>query len=63
MNKNSNSNKDISAIHLRTQALILIEFPWGRDKDPRVPLGHASLLTKLKSEKNIACLHLRGLLV
>ena len=53
MNKNSNSNKDISAIHLRTQALILIEFPWGRDKDPRVPLGHASLLTKLKSENNI----------
>ena len=27
--------------------LILIEFPWGRDKDPRVPLGHASLIATL----------------
>jgi radical SAM superfamily enzyme YgiQ (UPF0313 family) len=24
-----------------------MEFPWGRDKDPRVPLGHASLLASL----------------
>jgi radical SAM superfamily enzyme YgiQ (UPF0313 family) len=27
--------------------LILIEFYWSRDKDPRVPLGHASLLAAL----------------
>ena len=30
------------------RTLILVELPWGRDKDPRVPLGHASLLTSLK---------------
>ena len=28
--------------------LILVELPWGRYKDPRVPLGHASLLASLK---------------
>jgi len=28
--------------------LILVELPWGRNKDPRVPLGHASLLASLK---------------
>ena len=27
--------------------MILLEMPWGRDKDPRVPLGHASLLASL----------------
>lgn len=27
--------------------VIVIEFPWGRDKDPRVPLGHASLISTL----------------
>jgi radical SAM superfamily enzyme YgiQ (UPF0313 family) len=26
--------------------------PWGRDKDPRVPLGHASLLTSLRKNGN-----------
>ena len=31
---------------LRT--MILLEMPWGRDKDPRVPLGHASLLASLR---------------
>ena len=30
------------------RSIILIELPWGRDKDPRVPLGHASLLASLK---------------
>ena len=28
-------------------SLIVVEFPWGRDKDPRVPLGHASLIAVL----------------
>lgn len=28
--------------------LILVELPWGRNKDPRIPLGHASLLASLK---------------
>ena len=33
--------------------LLLVEFPWGRDKDPRVPLGHASLLAVLKNLSNV----------
>jgi len=28
--------------------IILVELPWGRNKDPRVPLGHASILASLK---------------
>ena len=27
--------------------VVIVEFPWGRDKDPRTPLGHASLLAVL----------------
>mgnify|MGYP001560808206 FL=1 len=27
--------------------IILVELPWGRNKDPRIPLGHASLLASL----------------
>jgi radical SAM superfamily enzyme YgiQ (UPF0313 family) len=30
-------------------SLVVVEFPWGRDKDPRVPLGHASLIAVLQS--------------
>lgn len=30
--------------------LILVDMYWTRDKDPRVPLGHASLLAALQSE-------------
>ena len=33
--------------------IIVIEFPWGRDKDPRVPLGHASLISTLGMMPNI----------
>lgn len=33
--------------------IILIEFPWGREKDPRVPLGHASLLATLQANEKI----------
>ncbi len=29
------------------RTMILLEMPWGRDKDPRVPLGHASLQASL----------------
>ena len=29
---------------------ILIDFYWMRDKDPRIPLGHASILTALRSQ-------------
>ena len=29
--------------------MVVVEFPWGRDKDPRVPLGHASLIAVLQS--------------
>lgn len=35
--------------------LLLVEFPWGRDKDPRVPLGHASMLAMLKNVLNARC--------
>ena len=35
--------------------LLLVEFPWGRDKDPRVPLGHASILAMMRTITNIQC--------
>ena len=35
--------------------ILLIEFPWGRDKDPRVPLGHASILAMLQAMPEIQC--------
>jgi radical SAM superfamily enzyme YgiQ (UPF0313 family) len=35
--------------------LLLVEFPWGRDKDPRVPLGHASILAMLGTIPNMRC--------
>ena len=35
--------------------ILLIEFPWGRDKDPRVPLGHASILAMLQATPEIQC--------
>ncbi len=35
--------------------LILLDFPWMRDKDPRVPLGHASLLATLAQNPAITC--------
>lgn len=28
--------------------VVLVEFTWSRDKDPRVPLGHASIITSLR---------------
>lgn len=30
--------------------IILVDFYWTRDKDPRVPLGHASILTALRAQ-------------
>lgn len=30
--------------------VILVDFPWSRDQDPRLPLGHASLLTALRTK-------------
>mgnify|MGYP004199433693 CR=1 FL=1 len=33
--------------------VILVDLYWTRDKDPRVPLGHASLLTALRHEHRI----------
>ena len=38
-----------------TRNILLIEFPWGRDKDPRVPLGHASILAMLRAMPEIQC--------
>jgi radical SAM superfamily enzyme YgiQ (UPF0313 family) len=31
-------------------SVVLVDFYWTRDKDPRVPLGHASLLAALREE-------------
>lgn len=33
--------------------LLLIDFPWTRDKDPRTPLGHASLLAALRGRPGL----------
>lgn len=33
--------------------LVLCDFYWTRDKDPRVPLGHASLLAALKEKTSV----------
>ena len=33
--------------------LILVDLSWTRDKDPRVPLGHASLLASLGANADI----------
>ncbi len=33
--------------------IILVDFYWTRDKDPRVPLGHASILTALRERGNL----------
>ena len=33
--------------------IILVDFYWTRDKDPRVPLGHASLLTTLRAREGL----------
>lgn len=38
-----------------SRELILVEFPWGRDKDPRVPLGHASILATLQLNNRVKC--------
>ena len=35
--------------------VILLDFPWMRDKDPRTPLGHASLLATLAQNQNLVC--------
>lgn len=34
--------------HDLNRRIILVDFYWTRDKDPRVPLGHASILTALR---------------
>lgn len=34
---------------MKNRRLILVDFYWTRDKDPRVPLGHASILATLKA--------------
>lgn len=31
------------------RGVVLVDMPWTRDKDPRVPLGHASILTSLRA--------------
>jgi len=33
--------------HAGSRRIILVDFTWTRDKDPRIPLGHASLLAAL----------------
>jgi hypothetical protein len=39
--------------HRQTSRIILLDLYWSRDKDPRVSLGHASLLASLKKDKNL----------
>jgi radical SAM superfamily enzyme YgiQ (UPF0313 family) len=36
--------------------IVLVDLYWTRDKDPRVPLGHASLLAALRCESNLEVL-------
>ncbi len=36
-----------------TRRVILVDLYWTRDKDPRVPLGHASLLASLRARKEL----------
>ena len=45
---NLENDEDLVNSHAFERSIILIEMPWGRDKDPRVPLGHGSLLAALK---------------
>ncbi|MCA9574047.1 MAG: hypothetical protein KC668_01380, partial [Myxococcales bacterium] len=33
--------------------VVLVDFHWTRDKDPRVPLGHASLLAALSAQPTL----------
>jgi radical SAM superfamily enzyme YgiQ (UPF0313 family) len=33
--------------------IVLVDFYWTRDKDPRVPLGHASILTSLREQDGL----------
>ncbi|GMV39731.1 MAG: hypothetical protein AMXMBFR64_14470 [Myxococcales bacterium] len=37
----------------RGRRVVLVDLFWTRDKDPRVPLGHASLLTALRSRTGV----------
>jgi radical SAM superfamily enzyme YgiQ (UPF0313 family) len=37
----------------RDRTVVLVDFNWTRDKDPRIPLGHASILTCLKRVPNV----------
>jgi radical SAM superfamily enzyme YgiQ (UPF0313 family) len=48
----NNSGQEDKNVTTSKRTIILVELPWGRDKDPRVPLGHASLLTSLKKIGN-----------
>lgn len=34
---------------MKKRRVVLVDFYWTRDKDPRVPLGHASILTALRA--------------
>lgn len=36
-----------------SRCVILVDFYWTRDKDPRVPLGHASILTALRQRAEL----------
>ena len=40
--------------------IVLVDFYWTRDKDPRVPLGHASILTYLRQR---GCFDIRSVIV
>lgn len=44
--------------NIMTRRLILVDFYWTRDKDPRVPLGHASLYTTLVQRTDVEVMRL-----
>lgn len=50
-----------SPLNLPRRRIVLVDLYWTRDKDPRVPLGHASLLAALHSDA--ATLDVRSLVI
>ncbi|TVR00904.1 MAG: radical SAM protein [Deltaproteobacteria bacterium] len=43
----------MTPLNTRNRRLVLVEFFWTRDKDPRIPLGHASLLTAVRERGRV----------
>lgn len=50
--KFDSSAQKLPPVHSRRR-IVLVDFYWTRDKDPRVPLGHASLLAALRGDAHV----------